>query len=306
MIGRRMGMGAMAALGLGMAAAGASGAQAAPGAGTGEAGGGFGTLPAAFAGIERRVGGRLGVAVLDTATGQRAGYRETERFPLTSTFKLLAAAAVLARADAGQARLDQRIRYGREKLVTYSPETEKHAGEEGMTLAAICEAAITLSDNTAGNLMLEQLGGPAGLTAWLRSIGDEVTRLDRWETALNEAKPGDPRDTTSPAAMLASLQRVTLGEALSDKAQAHLSGWLRASRTGDKRLRAGLPAGWQAGEKTGAGERGTNNDTGLLWPPGGGAPILVAAYSTGSTAPGTERDAALAEVATAIVAAKGR
>jgi len=305
MIGRRRGMGAMAALGLGMAAAGPSGARAAPGAGKGEAATGFGALPAAFAAIERWVGGRLGIAVLDTATGQRAGYREAERFPLTSTFKLLAAAAVLARVDAGQARLDQRIRYGRERLVDYSPETEKHAGEEGMTLAAICEAAVTLSDNTAGNLMLEQLGGPAGLTAWLRSIGDEVTRLDRWETALNEARPGDPRDTTSPAAMLASLRKATLGEALSEKAQAHLTGWLRANRTGDKRLRAGLPAGWRAGEKTGAGEKGTNNDAGLLWPPGGGAPILVAAYSTGSTAPGMERDAALAEVAAAIAAAKG-
>ncbi|ATR22172.1 Beta-lactamase [Roseomonas mucosa] len=305
MIGRRMGMGAMAALGLGMMAAGPSGARAASGAGKGQAGAGFSALPAVFAGIERRVGGRLGVAVLDTATGQRAGHREAERFPLTSTFKLLAAAAVLSRVDAGQARLDQRIRYGREKLVAYSPETEKHAGEEGMTLAAICEAAVTLSDNTAGNLMLEQIGGPAGLTAWLRSIGDTVTRLDRWETALNEAEPGDPRDTTSPAAMLASLQRVTLGEALSVGGQAHLTGWLRANKTGDKRLRAGLPGGWQAGDKTGAGERGTNNDAGLLWPPGESAPILVAAYSTGGTAPSTERDAALAEVAAAIVAAKG-
>ncbi|PZP42371.1 MAG: class A beta-lactamase [Azospirillum brasilense] len=304
MIGRRMGMGAMAALGLGMAVV-PSWARTASVARKEEAGDGFGTLPARFAAIERRVGGRLGVAVLDTATGQRAGHRETEPFPLTSTFKLLAAAAVLARADAGQARLGQRIHYGREKLVTYSPETEKHAGEEGMTLAAICEAAVTLSDNTAGNLMLEQLGGPAGLTAWLRSIGDEVTRLDRWETALNEAVPGDPRDTTSPAAMLASLRKVTLGEVLSDEGRARLTGWLRANRTGDQRLRAGLPEGWQAGDKTGAGERGTNNDVGLLWPPGGGAPILVAAYSTGSAADGAARDAALAEVATAVAAAKG-
>ncbi|UPG73486.1 class A beta-lactamase [Roseomonas gilardii subsp. gilardii] len=307
MIGRRMGMGAMAALGFGMM--GTVPSRAASVAGKGDAGAGFGALPASFAAIERRVGGRLGVAVLDTATGQRAGYRETEPFPLTSTFKLLAAAAVLARVDAGQARLDQRIRYGREKLVAYSPETGKHAGEEGMTLAAICEAAVTLSDNTAGNLMLEQVGGPAGLTAWLRSIGDGVTRLDRWETALNEAKPGDPRDTTSPAAMLASLHQVTLGEVLSDKGRARLIDWLRANRTGDKRLRAGLPEGWRAGDKTGAGENGSNNDVGLLWPPhaspAGPAPVLVAAYSTGSTADGAARDAALAEVAAAIVAAKG-
>lgn len=253
-------------------------------------------------GIEAAHGGRLGVAVLDTASGDAAGHRATERFPLTSTFKLLAAGAVLAQVDAGRMRLDDRYRYGREELVTYSPVTERHAGAEGMTVAALCEAAMTLSDNTAANLLLRLLGGPAGLTAWLRSIGDGVTRLDRWETALNEATPGDPRDTTTPAAMLGTVQRLTLGSVLSPAGRAQLIGWLRGNRTGDARLRARLPQGWAAGERTGTGPNGTSNDVGLLWPPGG-APLLVAAYLTEGAADMATRDAALADVGAAVAAA---
>lgn len=264
---------------------------------------GFADLLAAFARIEARRGGRLGVAVLDTGTGRRAGYRQDERFPIGSTFKLLAAAAVLARADAGLDSMDRRIRYTRDDLVTYSPETEKHAGTDGMTLAALCEAAITLSDNTAGNLLLGTLGGPQGFTAYLRTLGDHVTRLDRMETSLNEARPGDPRDTTSPAAILASLQALTVGPGLSDPAKATLLGWLRNNKTGDARLRAGLPSGWRAGEKTGSSENGTSNDIGLLWPPNGGAAVLVAAYLTQGPADGKVRDAALADVGAAVTAA---
>lgn len=268
-----------------------------------EAADGFAGLPAAFARIEAARGGRLGVAVLDTGTKQRAGYRQDERFPLGSTFKLLAAAAILARADAGQDSMDRRVRYTQDDLVTYSPETEKHAGGDGMTLAALCEAAVILSDNTAGNLLLDTLGGPQGFTAYLRSLGGGVTRLDRRETALNEARPGDPRDTTSPAAMLASLQALTVGSALSDPAKAALLGWLRNNKTGDARLRAGLPSGWQAGEKTGSSKNGTSNDVGLLWPPNGGAAVLVAAYLTQGPADGKLRDAALADVGAAVTAA---
>lgn len=264
---------------------------------------GFADLSAAFARIEARRGGRLGVAVRDTGTGRRAGYRQDERFPIGSTFKLLAAAAVLARADAGLDSMDRRIRYTRDDLVTYSPETEKHAGTDGMTLAALCEAAITLSDNTAGNLLLGTLGGPQGFTAYLRTLGDHVTRLDRMETSLNEARPGDPRDTTSPAAILASLQALTVGPGLSDPAKATLLGWLRNNKTGDARLRAGLPSGWRAGEKTGSSENGTSNDIGLLWPPNGGAAVLVAAYLTQGPADGKVRDAALADVGAAVTAA---
>jgi beta-lactamase class A len=264
--------------------------------------GGFGEVEAALRGIEVARGGRLGVAVLDSGSGKAVGHRAEERFPLASTFKLLAAGAVLARVDAGRMRLDERIHYGRDELVTYSPITERHAGTEGMTVAALCEAAMTLSDNTAANLLLRSLGGPAGLTSWLRSIGDDITRLDRWETALNEARPGDPRDTTTPAAMLRTVQRLTLDDVLSPASRTHLLGWLRGNRTGDARLRARLPLGWSAGERTGTAPNGTSNDVGLLWPPGG-APVLVAAYLTEGSADAAARDAALADVGAAVAAA---
>ncbi|MBC9176049.1 class A beta-lactamase [Pseudoroseomonas ludipueritiae] len=290
MVGRRQWM-----MGMALALAGC-------GARAGQAQAGFASLPADFARIEAAHGGRLGVAVLDTGSGQRTGYRQDERFPLTSTFKLLAA-AVLARVDAGQDDLERRIRFSREELVTFSPATGPRAGAEGMTLAEIAAAAVTLSDNTAGNLLLNVLEGPMGLTAWLRQRGDEVSRLDRMETELNEAREGDPRDTTSPAAMLAHLHALTLGDALSVPSRARLRGWMRASKTGDNCLKARLPRGWVVEDKTGAGENGTRNDVGLLWPPGGGAPVLVAAYLTGGAAMLAARDAVLAEVGAAVAAA---
>jgi beta-lactamase class A len=288
MIGRRQWIGA---------------ALGAMGSASARAGIGFAALPASFARIEAAYGGRLGVAVLDTHDGRRAGYRQNERFPLASTFKLLAAGAVLARVDAGQDSLERRIRYSAEDLATYSPETGKHVGGEGMTLAALCDAAITLSDNTAGNLLLGVLGGPAGLTAYLRRLGDPMTRLDRTETALNTALPGDPRDTTTPALVLADVQALALGTALSASCRERLRGWMRNNTTGGATLRARLPTGWRVEDKTGSGERGTNNDLGLLCPPNGAAPILVAAYLTGSPAGQPRRQAALAEVGAAVAQA---
>jgi beta-lactamase class A len=297
MISRRQWMSGTAALGtLALGSAVPSSARAA---------GSFATLPTSFARIEATRGGRLGVAVLDTGNGQQAGHRQEERFALCSTFKLLAAAAVLARADAGQVRMDQRIRYTRQELVEYSPTTEKHVGGNGMTLAGLCEAAMILSDNTAANLLLRDiLESPAGLTAWLRQIGDATTRLDRNEPTLNESVGDDHRDTSSPAAMVATLRKLALGDALSPGSRTQLVGWLRGNLTGDKRLKARLPGGWQAGEKTGTynGTR-TSNDVGLLWPPNGAAPILVAAYLTEGAADGNIRDAALADVGAAVAAA---
>ena len=161
----------------------------------------------AIAGLERRHGGRLGVAILDTASSTPIAYRGEERFALCSTFKFLAAAFVLARVDRKEESLTRRIVYSKDELVPYSPITGKHAGAGGLTVGEICEAAITLSDNTAGNLLLDSFGGPAGLTAYLRSLGDSVTRLDRREPTLNENKPGDPRDTTTPLAMLEILRK---------------------------------------------------------------------------------------------------
>ncbi|MGU3537534.1 class A beta-lactamase [Methylobacterium sp. A54F] len=259
-------------------------------------------LEPALARIEAESGGRLGVAILDAGSGRVVGHRADERFPLCSTFKLLAAAAILARVEAGRERLERSVPYTAAMIVPDSPVTQARlgtgglpAGEGAMPLDALCAAAITRSDNTAGNLLLDAIGGPAGLTAYLRGLGDPVTRLDRIEPDLNEAAPGDPRDTTTPAAMLASLRRLLLGDALSPDGRARLTGWLLDNRTGDARLRARLPPGWRVGDKTGSGAFGTTNDVGLIRPPDG-APILAAIYLTQTTAAAEARNATVAAV----------
>ena len=257
------------------------------------------TLSKQLADIEKASGGRLGVCVLDTGTGRRAGHRRDERFALCSTFKFLAGAAVLARVDQRKERLDRRVTFEQRELVTYSPTTEKHVGPDGITIAELCEAAITLSDNTAGNLLLASFGGPQGLTAFMRSIGDPHTRLDRIETALNEARAGDPRDTTTPAAMARSMQKILLSDALSPASRAQMLQWLDANKTGGERIRAGVPADWQVGDKTGTGENGATNDVAILRPPGR-APILLAIYLTETKASAPERNKTLASVAAAV------
>lgn len=255
---------------------------------------------AAWPAIEATAGGRLGVAVLDTATGRTDGHRLDERFPMCSTFKWLAAALVLHRVDAGEERLDRRIRYTAAELVPHSPVTEGHAGGDGLSLAQLCDATVTTSDNTAANLILQSFGGPVALTRHARRLGDPMTRLDRDEPSLNSALPGDPRDTTTPRAMVQGLNSAVLGEALSPASRARLVAWLEATRTGMDRLRAGLPPDWRAGDKTGAGDRGTNNDVAVFWPPHR-PPLVVAAYLTGSPAPWAQRNAALAAVGRAVV-----
>ncbi len=248
-----------------------------------------------LASLERRHGGRLGVAILDTATMQLTGYRQNERFPLCSTHKLLAAAFVLSRLDLGQERLDRRIIYGANALVAYSPITSQHAGPPGMTLGALCAAAMTVSDNTAANLLLDSFGGPPALTAYLRTLGDVTTRLDRREPDLNDSAPGDPRDTTTPAAMAGLLLKLVLGKALSAPSRQQLIAWMLACQTGGPYLRAGVPAGWRIGEKTGSGPSNVNNDVGVIWPPSR-APLVVAAYYRGAPAPPAQRAAVLADV----------
>jgi len=245
-----------------------------------------GDIGTQLAALEKKTGGRLGVSVLDKETNISFDYRETERFPLLSSFKALAAACVLSRVDQNEDALERLVSFPKSALVPYSPETEKHAGGRGMTLGAICEAAVTLSDNTAGNLMLEQIGGPAGLTAWLRSIGDGLSRLDRIEPDLNEAKKGDERDTTTPRQMRETLDILLGGEetALSISAQETLLGWLVASKTGDARQRAGLPKDVTIGEKTGTSSKGAACDAGIVWPRGR-RPIFVSVYIAGATVP---------------------
>jgi beta-lactamase class A len=257
------------------------------------------TLAADLARIEAESGGRLGVAVLDTGSGATVEHRGNERFPMCSTFKLVGSAAVLKRVDQGQERLDRRITFAAGDIVVNSPVTKARVGGSGMTLAEICEAAMTMSDNTAGNLILAALGGPAGFTAYARSLGDSVSRLDRIEPELNEALPDDPRDTTTPLAMLGNVQKLVLGDALAAASKEQLTKWMLGNKTGDTRLRAQLPAGWRTGDKTGAGDRGTSNDVGVLWPPNG-KPIVVTAYLTGTSEPADKRNATLAAVGRAI------
>jgi len=244
--------------------------------------------------LDRKHGGRLGVAILDSGNGRIVAHRGEERFAMCSTFKLVAAAFALARVDGGDEELERRVSYSKADLITYSPVTEKHV-EKGLTIAEICDAAVTLSDNTAGNLLLDSFGGPKGLTDYMRSLGDEASRLDRREPELNEARTGDPRDTTTPVAMAGVLRQTVLGGALSPASRQQLTGWLVANKTGDKRLRAGVPKGWRIGEKTGTGNNNATNDVGVIWPPGR-APLVVTAYHAESSAALPEREAVLAEV----------
>jgi len=251
--------------------------------------------------IESAVGGRLGVAVLDTATGRTVGQRLDERFPMCSTFKWLVASLVLQRVDAGQEQLERRIRFGADALLSNSSITEKHVGDEGMTVGELCEAAVTVSDNAAANLLLKSVGGPAAITRHARGLGDTMTRLDRIEPALNESRPGDPRDTTTPRAMSVALRSALLGNALSPAGRAQLMQWMVATKTGGERLRAGMPAAWRVGDKTGTGSRGSTNDVAIVMPPNRAA-LIVVAYLTQTTASMDRRNAALADVGRAVAA----
>jgi beta-lactamase class A len=255
-----------------------------------------------LAALESRYGGRLGVAAHNAATGARLTHRADARFAMCSTFKLLLVAAVLARVDAGRERLDRRIAYGKADLVGYAPVSQKNLASGSMTLRTLCGAAIEYSDNTAANLMLATIGGPAAFTAYARSLGDAVTRLDRYEPAMSDAVPGDPRDTTSPGAMVADLRRLLIGDALSAASRRELQGWMIACKTGLDCIRAGIPASWRAGDKTGSGGYATRNDLAALYPPSG-APIFVAAYYTGSSATRSQRDGILAAVGGIVSAA---
>jgi beta-lactamase class A len=247
--------------------------------------------------LEARSGGRLGVAMLDCATGQIIGNRIDERFAMCSTMKALAVAHVLARVDLGQERLDRRMVFTERDLVIPYKATQPHVGPEGMSIEALCEAAITVSDSTAANLLLTRFGGPTALTAYLRSLGDHVTRSDFFELTLNVVKPGETHDTTTPRAMVGTLRRLLLGDALSEASRARLTSWMvEAKDAATRRLRVGLPAGWRIANKPGTWEGISTNDIGVIWPPGR-EPIVVAAYlgnAPGSTA---AQESVLASVA---------
>lgn len=245
-------------------------------------------LVARLAEIEAASGGEIGVCALDSGHGRRIGHRLDQRFAMCSTFKAPLAGLVLARVDAGDLALDQQVPLSQADLVPYAPAVSARLPQGRMSVAELCAASVEQSDNAAANVLMRLTGGPAALTAWLRGLGDTVTRLDRIEPELNENLPGDPRDTSTASAMADTLRRLLLDDAaLKPASRAQLLAWMESSRTGLARLRAGLPAGWRAGDKTGTGTRGAVNDVAIVFPPGR-APWLVTVYLSGSTRPVSE------------------
>jgi beta-lactamase class A len=249
--------------------------------------------------LERTLAGRLGVFALNTANGQQLSYHADEYFPMCSTFKVLLASAILKRSTQIDGLMQQRIKYQQSDLVTYSPITERHV-EDGMTVSALCAAAIQYSDNTASNLLMKILGGSGAVTTFARSIGDRQFRLDRWETALNSSIPGDRRDTSTPNAMASSLQRLAFGDALEPRLQLQLRVWLQGNTTGAARIRAAVPTDWEVGDKTGTGDYGTANDLAVLWPPRR-SPVVVAIYTTQGEKDAKARNDVIASAARIVV-----
>jgi len=252
-----------------------------------------------FAAIEQRIGGRIGVAAWNTGTDAWLGHRRNEAFAMCSTFKWTLAAAMLSMAEHGGPQLDERVRYNQSDMLSHAPRTEANLARGWMTVEELCAAIVEVSDNPAANLLLGILGGPEGLTHFLRANGDGVTRLDRTELALNENLPGDPRDTTTPDAMARTMKRFLLGESvLNTTSREKLIGWMVASTTGLERLRAGLPSTWRVGDKTGTSGAAHNatNDVAIAWPTVG-APIIVTSYFSESAVEPEARNAAHAEIA---------
>jgi beta-lactamase class A len=256
------------------------------------------TVERALAALERRQGGKLGVAILDAGSGRLFSHRGGEYFPLCSTHKFITVAHVLARVDRGEESLSRRVPIRREDLVPYAPATEPQIGKpEGMTIADLCAASITLSDNVAANLLYESVGGPAQVTAYVRTLGDGATSLDRLEPQLNDVAPDDRRDSSTPIAIARLLRQLSTGGALSPASRDRFNRWMVANTTGDKRLRAGVPAGWTVGDKTGTGPRNATNDVAIIWPAGDRAPIFVSAlYVDAPEGAMADREKVLAEV----------
>ena len=258
-----------------------------------------------IAGIEAVLGGRVGVMAVDTGAGSVMSHRADERFAMCSTFKWLLSAFVLSQVEQDEVSLDERLGYGPDDLLGYAPVARKYVDRGWLTVNALCQATVTLSDNTAANLLLRRLGGPSELTAFLRQCGDDITRLDRYEPELNTNLPGDERDTTTPRAMARTMQTILLGdEILAPESRSRLIGWLEETSTGLDRLRAGLPRDWTAGDKTGTGVNGAANDVAIAWPPGR-KPILIAAYLSESDAAPEALDTAHADIARAIATRLG-
>ncbi len=259
----------------------------------------------ALAELEREHSARLGVFAQNTVTGRSVLYRADELFPICSAHKTITAAAVLRDLDRDGEFLATRIRYTRQDVTDagYAPitGTPEHLAN-GMTVAQLCAAALDYSDNAADNLLLRELGGPTAITRFCRSVGDDVTRLDRWEPALNSAEPGRVTDTTSPCAIARTFSTLVLGDALTPPDRRQLTLWLLANTTSAARFRAGLPEGWVLADKTGTGDHGTTNDVGIAWTPDR-TPVVLAVLSTKADAAAPADEPLVARTAALLAAA---
>ncbi|MES9698001.1 class A beta-lactamase Bla1 [Bacillus sp. JJ927] len=252
-----------------------------------------------FSQLEKKFDARLGVYAIDTGTNRTIAYRPNERFAFASTYKALAAGVLLQQNSTE--KLKEVITYTKDDLVEYSPVTEKHV-DTGMTLGEIAEAAVRSSDNTAGNILFNKIGGPKGYEKALRQMCDRVTMADRFETELNEAIPGDIRDTSTAKAIATNLKALTAGNALPADKRKILTEWMKGNATGDKLIRAGVPTDWEVGDKSGAGSYGTRNDIAIVWPPNR-APIIIAILSSKDEKEATYDNQLIAEAAEVIVKA---
>ncbi|MEU1199726.1 class A beta-lactamase [Streptomyces sp. NPDC005813] len=253
----------------------------------------------AFTALEREFDARLGVFAVDTGTGSIVAHRADERFAYASSYKALAAAAVLDQNRLED--LERIVHYAQDDLVDHSPITEQHV-DTGMSLRALCDAAVRYSDNTAGNLLFDELNGPKGFQNALAALGDDITRADRYEPALNEAMPGDRRDTSTPRALAADLREFGLGDTLDAAERAVLIDWLKRNTTGDNLIRAGVPDTWSVGDKTGSASYGTRNDIALAWPPHA-APVIIVVLSSRAVRDADYDDRLIARAAAVAVTA---
>jgi beta-lactamase class A len=255
--------------------------------------------PTALQAYERETGGRIGLFAENLSTGAKIAWRADERFVMCSSFKASLAAFVLSRVDHGQDRLDDMIGYGPQDLLDYAPVARENLGKgadkAAMSVAEMCKAVVELSDNTCANLLLARVGGPASLTAFWRATGDAVTRLDHNEPVLNRSPPGDPNDTTTPAAMAGNLHRFVLGEVLSPASREKLTDWMVDCKTGNNRLRGGLPDGWKIADKTGNNAKDAASDIAVAWPDSGG-PVLICAYTQGGSPTSPQLQAVFADI----------
>lgn len=250
---------------------------------------------------EQETGGRVGLFARNLKTGRTIAWRADERFVMCSTFKASLAACVLTRVERGEERLDREVPYGPADILAYAPVAKANLAKGQLSVGKLCEAAVEVSDNTCANLLLASIGGPAALTAFWRGAGDTVSRLDHNEPALNRSPPGDPHDTTTPAAMAGTLRRLVLGEVLQPASRERLTGWLVGCKTGDNRLRGGLPAAWRIGDKTGNNGKDASGDIAVIWP-APDTPILACAYTQGGAPTAARIDALFADVGRLIAA----